>query len=169
MDKVAPSLLSLGVPAPEPILRRAMDADAPAVRTLVFGILRDYGLPTDAHTDSDLDDLNAHYFSRGGEFVVLTTADGTLIGCVGLYRIDDACIELRKMYLASGWRGRGYGRRLLNHALERARNFGVKKITLETATVLKEAIALYTQAGFRRVEGCTHSCRCDLAMELELV
>src|SRR5688572_9654629 len=112
MVKVTPSLFSPDVPAPEAILRRATDADAPAVRALVFGILRDYGLPTDAHTDADLNDFNLHYFARGGDFVVLTTHDGTVIGCVGLYRSDPASIELRKMYLAACWRGHGHGRRM---------------------------------------------------------
>ncbi len=151
-----------------PTLRRATAADGPAVRELVFGILRDYGLATDAHTNADLDDFDSHYSSRGGDFTVLVTDAGRVIGCVGLYRIDDATIELRKMYLDAAWRGRGLGRRLLTHGLERARALGARKVTLETAGILKKAIALYTRAGFRLVEGGVHSCRCDLAMELDL-
>jgi putative acetyltransferase len=92
-----------------------------------------------------------------------------VIGCVGLFRTDDTSMELRKMYLAAPWRGQGQGRRLLAHAIGRARELGARRITLETAQVLKEAIALYTRAGFRPMNGGVHSCRCDLAMELELV
>jgi putative acetyltransferase len=156
------------VPPTEPTLRRATDADGPAVRALVFGILRDYNLPTDAHTDEDLNDFDAHYFSRGGDFTVLTADGGRVIGCVGLFRAEPTTLELRKMYLDQAWRGRGLGRRLLEHALARARELGAKKITLETAQVLKEAIALYTRNGFRPSACGVHSCRCDLAMELEL-
>jgi putative acetyltransferase len=151
-----------------PILRRAVAADGEAVRSLVFGVLREFGLATDAHTDADLDDLERHYFNRGGEFFVLTTPDQTVIGCVGLYRVDETTLELRKMYLAAGWRGRGQGRRLLDHALARARALGAKRITLETAEVLQTALALYRRAGFQPRCGGVHSGRCDLAMELNL-
>src|SRR3954469_14938393 len=101
------------MPALHPVLRRATEADGPAVRELVFGILWYYGLATDAHTDADLNDFAAHYFGRGGDFTVLTDGNGGVIGCVGLYRTDETTIELRKMYLASEWRGRGLGWKLL--------------------------------------------------------
>ncbi len=45
---------------------------------------------------------------------------------------------------------------------------GFKTMTLETATVLKEAIALYRSYGFKPYES-THLCwRCDQAYALEL-
>mgnify|MGYP000207780968 CR=1 FL=1 len=138
------------------------------MRSLVFGILRDYGLSPDSHTDADLDDFEAHYFKRGGEFFVLTTPAAVVIGCVGLYRVDATTLELRKMYLAAAWRGRGFGRLLLDHALARAGALGAQRITLETAAVLQEAIALYRRAGFQPLADGVHSCRCDLAMELKL-
>lgn len=154
--------------AAEPILRRAVAADAPAVRELVFAVLAEFGLATDAHTDADLEDLDAHYFQRGGEFFVLTDAKGAVLGSVGLYRVDATTLELRKMYLAAAWRGRGEGRRLLDHALARARALGARRLTLETATVLESALALYRRAGFQPSCGGVHSSRCDLAMELNL-
>lgn len=156
------------MPTTEPILRRAVAADGEAVRALVFGVLREFGLATDAHTDADLDDLEAHYFGRGGEFFVLTDSTPTVIGCVGLYRVDQTTLELRKMYLAAAWRGRGQGRRLLEHALARARALGARTITLETAEVLQSALDLYRRAGFQPRCGGVHSGRCDLAMELNL-
>ena len=47
------------------------------------------------------------------------------------------------MYLHKSQRGRGLGKFLLDSALAQARELGFTRVTLETASVLKEAIALY--------------------------
>ncbi len=45
-----------------PKLRCANNGDAKAIRTLVFDILKEYGLdPDPAETDSDLSDIEEHY------------------------------------------------------------------------------------------------------------
>ncbi len=152
-----------------PQLRRATPADAAPATALVHAALREFGLtPDPAGTDADLTDLATHYIDRGGDFVVLVDADGAIIGTCGLYPLEPGVVELRKMYLASAWRGRGQGRRLLDWALTRARELGFRRVTLETATVLRDAIALYERAGFTRTCGGAHSGRCDLSYAREL-
>jgi putative acetyltransferase len=81
--------------------------------------------------------------------------------------MPDTC-ELRKMYLRRDCRGRGYGKRLLEHALAQARERGFRRITLETASVLKEAIRLYQSYGFVPYTPAHLSPRCDQAYMLEL-
>src|SRR4051794_20225323 len=99
-------------------LRPASNHDCEHVTQLVFNVLQEYGLaPSPATTDADLTDLEAHYIARGGSFDVLHDTDGNIIGCVGVYPIDSKTCELRKMYLAKGARGRGHGKKLLEHAL----------------------------------------------------
>lgn len=152
------------------VLRPASNADAPAVRELVFGILRGYGLAIDPETtDADLEDIDAHYWRRGGCFDVLVdTSAGRIIGSVGLCPIDRTSVELRKMYLDAGYRRRGLGQRLLAHALIEARARRFQRMFLETASVLKEAISLYERAGFRACPAEHCSARCDQTMELWL-
>src|SRR5262245_3308966 len=119
----------------EPIIRPATNEDAPAVRELIFGILREHDLrPDPEHTDADLKDIEASYFKSGGRFDVLVSGDGLIIGSVGLHRIDEGTIELRKMYLHSSQRGKGLGNRLLSHALAAARELGCRRMILETAS-----------------------------------
>jgi len=153
-----------------PTLRRAQPGDEPAVCALVHAALAEFGLkPDPEYTDADLTDLAAHYLTRGGDFVVLVEEQGAIVGTCGLYVLEaevsptPRSVELRKMYLAPAWRGRGQGRRLLDWALQRARELGFARMTLETATVLQDAIALYERHGFTRDCGGVHSCRCDLA------
>jgi putative acetyltransferase len=149
-------------------LRPATNADAPAVRELVFGALREFGLtPDPAQTDADLADLEAAYLWRGGRFDLLIGPGGELLGTVGLYPVDGQTVELRKMYLRPEARGRGYGRLLMDHALAEARKLGFRRMTLETASVLRDAIAMYTRFGFRPFVAEHRSPRCDQTYVLE--
>lgn len=154
-------------------LRRADAADSPAVLALVSATLREFGLsPDPTGTDADLADFAAHYFARGGDFVVLTDAADAIVGTCGLFPVDTPSgtprtVELRKMYLAPALRGRGQGRRLLEWALARAREQGFQRVVLETSTKLQAAIALYERHGFVR-EGDGHCCRCDLSYSRDL-
>ena len=150
-------------------LRRATNADAAAVRELVFGVLSEYGLKSSPQdTDADLFDIEASYHARGGRFDVLVAPDGGVVGSVGLFPVDASTVELRKMYLHRDARGRGHGKRLLDHALAEAKRLGFRRVTLETASVLKEAIALYTRYGFREYAADHMASRCDQCFEMFL-
>jgi len=152
-----------------PKLRRADNCDCPKIAELVFTVLREYYLEPDPEaTDADLKDIEKSYFERGGVFYVLEEEDGTIIASYGLYLIDDQTCELRKMYLHKAHRGKGLGKLLMEDALAKARQIGFKKMTLETASVLKEAISLYKKYGFVEYEPEHMSSRCDQAFVLEL-
>lgn len=145
------------------MIRKASNADAPEIKGLVFSVLQSYGLqPDPSHTDADLDDIERCYFQARGWFAVLV--DGAdIIGSYGLCLVDDATCELRKMYLNPQYRGKGYGKQLLEDALAKAAELGYKTVTLETASVLREAIALYLKYGFEPYAATHLSPRCDQA------
>jgi len=153
----------------EATIREANNGDAAAVRRLVFDVLGEYGIkPGPAATDRDLDDIEGAYLQSGGTFRVIEAADGTVVGCGGLLPLSPDELELRKMYLLPEFRGRGLGKRLLVELIEHARQRQVARITLETATVLKEAIALYQAFGFVPSSRANLAGRCDQAWELRL-
>ena len=150
-------------------LREATNADSARVRDLVFAVLEEYGLkPDPGSTDADLDDIERSYVARGGTFCVLEDQDGAIVGAYGLCPMANHTCELRKMYLRREYRGQGLGRHLLDDALAAARRLGFKKVILETASVLKEAIALYERYGFVPHQLEHLSARCDQAYLLEL-
>ncbi len=150
-------------------MRCADNRDCPGIAELVFTILREYNLAPDPEcTDADIKDIEESYLKRGGAFCVLEDRPGSIIGAYGLYRIDQTTCELRKMYLQELFRGKGLGKLLLDDALEKARQMGFKKITLETASVLTEAISLYRIYGFVKYQPEHLSRRCDRALQLEL-
>ena len=80
---------------PEPQLRLATNADAPAVQELISGILHEYSLqPDPTNTDADLLDLENH--CREGWFNVLECGN-TIIGTVALLPLEGGTWGLRKM------------------------------------------------------------------------
>jgi len=149
-------------------IRSATNADRSQIEELVFGILRTFDLALDRDgTDKDLSDIEANYLSRGGIFEVIENSDGQIVGTIGLYPLDETTIELRKMYFDPSIRGRGLGKELLAKMIEKARNMGYMRVYLETASVLKQAVHLYENAGFQPVD-VKHTPRCDQAYVLEL-
>lgn len=150
-------------------IRPAIEADRDDIARVVADALAEYALCADpSGTDRDLANLEASYFARGGTFDVVVSPDGPIIGCCGVYVLDEAACELRKMYLAKAARGKGLGRRLLQRALAFAKARGFQRMELETASVLKEAIALYSGAGFRPIQRQHLASRCDQAFALDL-
>lgn len=136
---------------------------------MVFGVLAEFGLkPDPSTTDSDLQNIELSYIASGGMFDVLMDGAGRVVGSVGLFPVSSSICELRKMYLATTVRGFGYGRRLLEHALDCARELGFGRVVLETASVLSEAVALYERYDFRRYTPEHLAPRCDAAYFLDL-
>jgi putative acetyltransferase len=150
------------------IIRTATNGDCEEVQKLVFGVLREYDLQPDLQaTDLDIFDIETHYLNRGGIFEILEDAKGNLLGTVGLYPLDAEMVELRKMYFAKELRGRGFGKKMLEKMIEKARELGFSKIYLETASVLREAVALYEKYGFEPTAE-KHTPRCDAAYTLDI-
>ena len=94
--------------------------------------------------------------------------DGNLLGTVGLFPLDNETVELRKMYFDKSLRGRGFGKKTLERMIEKSREMKFKRIYLETANVLKQAVALYEKYGFEPTTEGIHSKRCDAAYFLDL-
>ena len=154
---------------PEPRFRQATNADADAIRSLVFTILTEYGLtPDPALTDRDLFDIESSYAGRGGYFEILLDEQQQVVGSWGLYPLRPGVCELRKMYLHPSCRGQGLGKTIMKRALNQAHSLRFTRIELETAGVLKEAIILYDSFGFQPFIPDHMSSRCDQAMFLEL-
>ena len=137
---------------------------------MVYSVLAEYGLaPDPVGTDADLADLEDNYWNRGGVFRLALSPEGSIVGCAGLFRLNSTEAELRKMYLLPAARGRGIGRLLLRHLIADARRLGYRRVVLETASVLTEAIELYRSAGFSPVSRDHLSERCDQAWKLSLL
>jgi DNA-binding MarR family transcriptional regulator/GNAT superfamily N-acetyltransferase len=86
----------------------------------------------------------------GGAFVV-ATSDGAPVACGGVRRFDGTTGEIKRMWVASSWRGAGLGTRLLRRLESGALSLGYARIVLDTNGALTEAITMYGRAGYHEI------------------
>jgi len=144
--------------------------DATAFRTLNEEWITRY-FTLEAKDRETLNDPASSILLKGGHiFMAYVAAEA--VGCVALIPMRDGIYELSKMAVSPHLRGRGLGRRLLQHAIAQARGLGAKSLFLGSNTRLKDAIHLYESVGFRHVNPETLPpmpySRADVFMEMLL-
>lgn len=81
---------------------------------------------------------------------VVALLDGGPVGCGALRCIDEATVEIKRMYVAPGGRRRGVAQRILAELERLAAAHAYRRIILETGVFQPEALALYDATGYRR-------------------
>jgi GNAT superfamily N-acetyltransferase len=76
---------------------------------------------------------------------------GRPAGCVAMRPLRNAICEMKRLYVARAWRGRGIGRVLVEAVLDRARRVGYERMRLDTVPGLTGALALYRNFGFAEI------------------
>ncbi len=138
--------------------------DEENVRKIIFSALEDYGLKVNKEgVDSDLFDIVEHY-KKGIFGVIEEISTRHIVGSFALYPLTETEIELRKMYIKKEFRGQGLGKWVIDFCEAYAQREGYEAISLETASVLKEAKALYLAKGYEIVPQENHTPRCDILM-----
>ncbi|MDP3738024.1 MAG: GNAT family N-acetyltransferase [Hyphomonadaceae bacterium] len=114
---------------------------------------------------------NPHkYILDPGGAIFLAIDGDTPVGAVALMLMDDGSVELAKMGVRPQAQGKGAGRMLVAAAIEGARAMGMKRVYIETNSVLGAALKLYHDAGFRPLANPIPSpyARADVQLELML-
>jgi N-acetylglutamate synthase-like GNAT family acetyltransferase len=122
-----------------------------------------------------LDDPENAILRKGGHIFEVhaeNSAQSQVVGCVALIPMGDGIFELSKMAVSPAMRGRGIGRKLLEHTIAQARALGARGLFLGSNSILKDAIHLYESLGFRHVPPENlpemHYARANVFMELPL-
>jgi ribosomal protein S18 acetylase RimI-like enzyme len=101
--------------------------------------------------DHELQTLPGKYATPDGR-LLLAYAENELAGCIALRKLDDRTCEMKRLFLRPGFRGRGYGRRMINDLLEQARMSGYVRMRLDTLPgKMDAAISLYRELGFEDI------------------
>ena len=122
----------------------------------------------EATDEEQLNNAKELILDQGGH-IYFARLDGQIVGTIGLIKDGEKLYEIVKMAVDPKAQGKQIGKKLLLHAIEKARALGGTKIWLESNTVLEPAIALYRKVGFYEVEKQpTPYARSNIRMELDL-
>jgi DNA-binding MarR family transcriptional regulator/GNAT superfamily N-acetyltransferase len=109
------------------------------------------------------------YILDNDGYILFALYNGEPVGTCALVKKDENTFELSKMAVSPMAKGKGIGLLLGNAAIEKAKEAGIKKLYLESNTILKPAINLYYKLGFKRIAGMPSPYeRSNIQMELNL-
>jgi GNAT superfamily N-acetyltransferase len=105
-------------------------------------------------------DMDSDEMPRAGADELGPPAGALIVGwidaepvCVGgVKRLDERVCEIKRMYVAPGWRGRGVARALLGELEATARRLEYEIARLDTGPRQQGARGLYESAGYREIE-----------------
>ncbi len=107
--------------------------------------------------DLEFQNFNEELESLPGDYslpegcLLLAFYKNKLAGCVALRKFDEGMCEMKRLYVRSGYRGKGIGKALAKQILNIARKLGYTHMRLDTLPFMKEAITLYLSLGFKEI------------------
>lgn len=134
-------------------IRPATQADAPGMAQQMKAVA-DEGRWIATQSDRTADQLAERFRSalREDHLLLVLENDGRIVGAIGLHPTGIRDVHSLGMSILEEFRGRGWGRRLMDAALDAARSRDIVKVELEVFPENARAIALYASAGFE-IEG----------------
>ena len=110
------------------------------------------------------------YVLDPGGAILLAVDGAEPVGVVSLVVMGEGSVELSKMGVRPKAQGKGAGRMLVASAIAKAREMGMRRVYLETNSVLGPALKLYRDAGFVPLKARVPSpyARADVQLELLL-
>lgn len=133
-------------------LRAFREEDSSGVRNLILNILsKEYPFDKSAYSDSDLNKIGETYGGNMDSFFVVEESK-KIVGTVGVKEETPSEALLRRLFVDSGHRKKGYGASLLNKAIEFCKDKGYKKVYFRCTDRMSDAMRLCVKKGFKETE-----------------
>lgn len=131
-------------------IRRIRSDDKDDVRGLINDIMSgEFSKENKAYSYQDLDNLTEHY---GGDRDIFLVAekDGKVIGTAAIKEDSSDSALLRRIFVHRDYRGKGYGRMLLNKAMEFCFDHNYKTVSFRGTDKMQTALRLCLKNGFKQ-------------------
>ncbi len=156
------------------LIREIRPSDNEAIKSIILQVSKEYKIYDSKIGYTELDDLyQIFHADRSNYWIVEDLNTAEILGGGGYQQLDNSSsvAELQKLFLLPEARGHGLAKKIVELILNHSKGAGYKQVYLETASQMKEAIVLYENFGFKRVEksmGKVEHVQCTLFMIKDL-
>lgn len=139
-------------------IRPIQKADNALIASIIRASLEEFGAnkPGTVYFDDTTDHLFELFQEHTKCAYFIAEEDGIILGGAGYFHsegLDETTCELVKMYLSKSARGKGLGKKMIEHCIANAKQNGFEQMYLETMPELKKAIQVYELFGFDYLKG----------------
>lgn len=131
------------------MIRAATDRDVADVERIVAAAYAPY-VPRIGREPAPMT-VDYRHLVADTDFVHVLVESGETVGVLVIVAEADHMF-VDSVAVAAGHQGRGYGRALLHHAEQRARDLRLPQVRLYTNAAMTENLALYPHLGYREVD-----------------
>lgn len=119
--------------------------------------------------EKELAELPGEYAPPDGR-LLLAYDNGEPAGCVAVRKIGAGICEMKRLFVRNQFRGKGFGRSLIEAIISEAKQMGYQRMRLDTLPPkMNDAIALYRSYGFKEIPAYyDNPVRGAMFMELDL-
>jgi putative acetyltransferase len=157
------------------IFRKVRKEDNSALAKVIREVFEEHDAPRIGTVFSDPTTDNLFELFRTSKSVLwVAETYGTILGCCGIYPTEglpEDYAELVKFYLSQEARGKGTGKELMERSILSAKEFGYKKLYLESLVQFSKAVRIYEKQGFQKLSqplGKSGHSTCDIWMMKKL-
>lgn len=106
---------------------------------------------TAAHNMCILEAEQTFYYNNLYNFWYAHNKSGTIIGSIGLKRVNEKSAEIKKFFVHQNYRGSGLAQKLMQILITSAQTHRFQNLFLGTVSVLKAAHRFYEKNGFNKI------------------
>jgi putative acetyltransferase len=135
------------------LIREIKKEDNEKIATIIRSVLKEFNAakPGTVYFDPTTDDLFS-LFQKSNSKYFIAEFESEIIGGAGVFptpNLPESCCELVKLYLSQNFRGKGFGKTLIEKCFSSAKEFNYAKMYLETMPELSTAVGLYEKCDFK--------------------
>ncbi|MCC7293458.1 MAG: GNAT family N-acetyltransferase [Phycisphaerales bacterium] len=127
-------------------VRPTLPTDVPGILKLIAAVYAEYGQILNTDEEPHVLCPGPYFGAHGGEFWVVADQDEVLATC-GV-KVEEGVAELKTLYVHPSLRRMGWGKRLVERAMEHARSRGATMMMLWSDTRFVDAHRLYRRLAF---------------------